>query len=638
MDLEKVTTEIKNRETARFNYTGKVVIKEEHTGTFTGVINLLTVADITVGYNPDFIEEAKPLEKIVKDPFQSAFTAVLRHELNHKGGGFLQGCPRTMDLHVQEILEPIAETLKKKGFANVPVMQGHTLYSYIANMFEDWLDNSEIGNVMDHIGLFVCYDADAKSNGLNDVSKKRAKKKADKTLNGTSPDANVDKNKINEKISPLFDAFIQLQEKFIGGKRSKKLMDSYRSHDKNVDDVLSSFMKRSTLQDYKITVFSARKKIPVQMFDRKKALSYCLDEKNWKKIAIIFAEEFSKLIDKKQLDNEEYVKKTFQKMIGESDTFEDELSDPDTMMKYVWKKFSEGEEDEEINKKLHVRNKNIPFNPPAYVDSYMALDVVYKRIARNLDIKTETPTITTSFPIMHYGRRMFDPEKDKISKTRLRMGDSGYLELFVKRFYETIPIEYTKGIQKIPDIKLFVLDTSGSMKLPVIGDDKGRIMNPWAEEEKQWGNKSRYHYALVAWYGLQEFLRKQGALKHATSKLINYSSETKTAKNLDDARKLALTPQFGGTSLELSVIEKLFGKNELIISVSDGDMSNWSSIKEEYIRRAKQNQYVHIQIGEETIMTKDLVTAGLLVVYDTGENMAKLIIDFTRPYVTRKKT
>ncbi len=611
MNLEKLTTEIKNRETARFNYTGKVLIKEEHSGTFTGVINLLTVADITVGYNPDFIEDAKPLEKIVEDPFESAFTAVLRHELNHKGGGILKGCPRTMDLHIQEVLEPIAQTLKNLGFANVPASQGHTLYSYMANMFEDWLDNSELGNKTDHVGLFVCYHADAEESG--------------KTKKG------------NEKMSPLFDAFIQLQEKFFGGKRSKKLMDQYRSNDKNVKDVLASFMKRSTLEDYKTTVFSARKKIPVQMFDRKKAMNYCVDETNWKKLAIIFAEEFSKLIDKKQLNDEDYVKKTFQKMVGERDAFEDEINDPDTIMKYVWEKFSEGEEDK-TNEKGNVKNKNVPFNPPAYVDSYMALDSVYRRIARNLDIKTETPTFTTSFPIMHYGRRLFDPESDKISKTRLRMGDSGYLELVVKKFYETIPIEYTKGMQKIPDIKLFVLDTSGSMRFASVGSDVGRIMNPWAEEGKQWGNKSRYHYALVAWYGLQEFLRKQGALKHATSKLINYSSATKSAKNLDDARKLALTPQFGGTSLELGVVQKLFGKNELIISISDGDMDNWQSIKEEYIKRVKQNQYVHIQIGRETTMTKDLVNAGLLVVYDTGENMAKLVIDFTRPYVTRKKT
>jgi len=69
--------------------------------------------------------------------------------------------------------------------------------------------------------------------------------------------------------------------------------------------------------------------------------------------------------------------------------------------------------------------------------------------------------------------------------------------------------------------------------------------------------------------------------------------------------------------------------------LSDGAVDNWNQIKDEYTQRAKQNHYFHLQIGGETAMSRDLESAGLAVKYDEGKNLGKMVIDLTRPYITR---
>ncbi|MBT4717064.1 hypothetical protein HOB85_03755 [Candidatus Woesearchaeota archaeon] len=598
MDLAELTEEIKEQETARFDYKGEVSIREiSKKPSFSGCMDLLTTAKVELGYNPEYVEKSEHLEKIVAHPFKEAFTAIQRHELNHKGGGNFQGCPRKIDLHVENILEPVSETLRELGFPNMLVNENQTLYAYMANLIEDIFDNSELGNSSDHVGMFLCYKDDAEN----------------------SPHVK------DKKLSPLFDAFVQLQQIFYGGKRSRKLLQEHYSGEEKVQTTLDNFMQRSGLSELQKEGFT-RKEEKKLVLDRKKAVEYCLDETNWSELSRILTEEFAKLIDKDKLPQPEYVKVTFTPLKGEADGFSDEMDHKETKMKFVWKKYQKGKE------------ASLGFQPPAYLDDFESLDLVYQRLARNLEIKTRASTRTTTMPIMWYGKREFDLQKDKLSKARVGFGKKGKLELSVKRYHEDHPIEYTERKRSLPEIKFVMLDTSGSMAWPVEGDDSGMVMNPWADEERQWGNNSRYHHALVAWFGLQELLRKQGTLKHTSVKLANYSSSTKTASNLREARKLALTPQFGGTSLSMDAINDMFGREQLVFSLSDGDVTNWSSIKDDYIKRAKQNHYFHLQIGSPTAMSQDLENAGLVVKYDNGKNLGKLVIDLTRPYITRSKT
>lgn len=595
MNPEQTIQKIREKETARFNYSGEVSIREtEKEPCFWGSMDLLTTAKIDLGYNPAYIKEGQALEGMVAEPFEEAFTAILRHELNHKGGGEFQGCPRSIELHAENILEPVAETLQELGYPNVPVTEEQTLYAYMANLVEDIFDNSELGNRSDHLGMFLCYKDDAQH--------------SPKEREG--------------KLSPLFDAFIQLQQRLYGGKRSHKLLKEHCSGEENVQEAVNNFLQRTGLNDFQREVTTRRKKEKRQVFDRKRAVRHCLDAKNWPELSKILTEELAKLINKDRLHQPEYIKITFVPLKGEGDSFSDEMGNPDTRMRFAWRKYQRGKE------------AGSPFQPPAYLDTFEALDLVYRKLARNLEIKTRASTRTASFPVMWYGKREFDPRRDKLSKARVGLRD-GKLELRVKKYHEDCPVEYTERKRSLPEIKFVMLDTSGSMSWPVEGDERGTIMNPWAEEERQWGDNSRYHYALVAWYGLQELLRTQGALKHTSVKLANYSCLTKTAVNLREARKLALTPQFGGTLLSMDAVKDMFGREQLVFSLSDGAVSNWDEIKKEYIKRARQNHYFHLQIGSSTQMSQDLEAAGLAVHYDNGKNLGKLVIDLTRPYLTK---
>ena len=596
--LQERTDEIVRRESARFNYNGNVQVSETSgKPCFTGKINL-TTSRMELGYNPVYEQEAEQLEGIVEEPFEKAFTSLTTHELEHNGGGNFRGCPRDINLHIGSVLEPVSETFRNLGFPNVPVSQDQTLYQYFANLFEDVIDNSEIGNKREHIGMFLTYKDDAE-------------------------------HLESRQFSLLFEAFVKLQEIFYGGKRSRRLLSPHYQGGEEVETAINNFLERTELSNLKRKKLTRRKKQEVELFDRKEALKYCLDERNWPELSSILTEEFAKLLDKNRLQQPEYLAATFIPLRGE-DSFSDEVGDSDIRMRFAWANYKEQGE---------------AFQPPAFLENFEALDLVYQKLARDLEIKTRASTRATSMPVMHYGRRRFDPKKDRLSKARVRIGKEGKLELSVKPYQVDYPVEYESRRQNIPGIRFVQLDTSDSMRLPV-ETGKGKTMNPWVDEEMQWTDNSRYHHGLIAWYGLLELLRKQGTLRHKSVRFVNYSDSTKTAANLRDSKRLALTPQFGGTELDIDSVGSLLGRNELVLSVSDGAIDNWSSIKDKYIELARGNEYIHFQIGnfstDETgsvigkpQMCADLENAGLPVYYDDGRNLGKLVVDLTRPYITR---
>ncbi len=150
-------------------------------------------------------------------------------------------------------------------------------------------------------------------------------------------------------------------------------------------------------------------------------------------------------------------------------------------------------------------------------------------------------------------------------------------------------------------------------------------------------------------------MEKHGTLKHSAYRSIVFSSSTRCATDEPSSRKLLLDPEFGGTSLDMQKISTLFRKNELVISTSDGAISNWDEwlippetdaqgkeiktglkIKDEYIRHAKNNFYAHIQIGSPTAMSQDLENAGINVKYDDGSGLQKIMIDITTPFLRRQ--
>ena len=128
-----------------------------------------------------------------------------------------------------------------------------------------------------------------------------------------------------------------------------------------------------------------------------------------------------------------------------------------------------------------------------------------------------------------------------------------------------------------------------------------------------------------------EYLKQNHLLQQTNISLTNFSSETHTKSGLMEAKKLALQPQFGNTTLDLEKVRNMF-KNHgmLVFTITDGEISNWQSIKEEFIKLAKQHHYFHLQIGNANQTTKYLEKAGLKVEYITNaKDLATKVIDLT---------
>jgi hypothetical protein len=243
-----------------------------------------------------------------------------------------------------------------------------------------------------------------------------------------------------------------------------------------------------------------------------------------------------------------------------------------------------------------------------------------------LQIKVETYTNQTSYPVYHYGTRPFDAEKDNDKHTTFGFDDNGNLELKKKRWHQDMPLEYKVNPIGFPEMRFCLMDTSVSMSWdPQGGHNVGRTsIIPW-------GDNSRYHYALLGWYGLLEYLKQNHLLKQTNIALANFSNETILKQGLIEAKKMALSPQFGGTHLDMDAVRGMFkSSGMLIFTVSDGEIQNWSNIKSEFLKLAKQHHYFHLQIGSEGNMTADLRSAGLHVEnIKNAQDLAKRVIDLT---------
>ena len=202
----------------------------------------------------------------------------------------------------------------------------------------------------------------------------------------------------------------------------------------------------------------------------------------------------------------------------------------------------------------------------------------------------------------------------------------GDLELRKKRFHEDIPIEYKINPKGFPELRFCLLDTSSSMALSP--DNDGNIGKT---NIITWGDNSKYHYALLAWYGLLEYLKQNYLLKQTGISLGNFSNKTILGKGLHEAKEIALNPQWGGTVLDLKKVKEIFeGNKMLLFTISDGEIGNWPSIKSSFIENVKKHHYFHLQIGIRNDMSDDLEKEGLFVEFIKGNHdLAYKVIDLT---------
>ncbi|MDD5133045.1 MAG: hypothetical protein PHD81_03060 [Candidatus Nanoarchaeia archaeon] len=547
-------------------FQGTLKIKEiNKKPNFAGQIDARHLHDIKIEYNPEF-EEKNPGKtvRVVKD--------IARHEVNHNCFYGFNGCPRTLENHVESIFEPISEVLFEKGYTK------HDVH-YIANALEDTIL---------HADLSKGFSLDGIKEFFKDVAE------------------NIE----GKKFTPYFEAHTKLNLYLWGNKKQKKELQKYFTHDKKVKEVLQNFLKETGIADLE---------------GRMEMRDFLNDKENWKKISKIYAKEFSKLMQPgyamPMFDNSGEGTKGKEKSKEDSDEPEGNQFDREM----------ESPEYQEVRvKKAYTEDSGVP----KWIDTFKALDLLYQNIAKKLKIKVETFTQQSSMPIHRYGIRSFDPEKDDLKNVSFGFDDKGKLELKKKRYHEDIPLNYKVNPKGFPEIRFCLLDTSGSMAW-----DTNNGHNVGKTSVIPWGDQSKYHYALLGWYGLLEYLKQNHLLKQQSINLANFSSQTHMKQGLEESKRLALNPQFGGTKIDLDEIKYLFkNKGMLIFTISDGEIENWDGIKNDFIKYAKQHYYFHLQIGNENSITKEMKENGLYVeCIKNAEDLSTKVINLTDNLYRGKK-
>ena len=142
-----------------------------------------------------------------------------------------------------------------------------------------------------------------------------------------------------------------------------------------------------------------------------------------------------------------------------------------------------------------------------------------------------------------------------------------------------------------------------------------------------WGDNSKYHYALLGYYGIEQFLQRQHISPYVDSGAINFSSETLSTAG-EGARKLLLSPQWGGTVLNVNALRRQVpDPGTFLLSLSDGEIQNWRAIRDDYKTIVTSCSSAHIQIGGKNSFSCDLESWGVPVYYVTeGKDLVNLMV------------
>lgn len=494
------------------------------------------------------------IEKKGQEKFQRTLKDLPRHEINHHKYPDCLGCPQDVNKHHDLFFVPAYEILSKKGYSHEDV-------DYLTNALQDTILHKDLKtNAMFSLEGIV--------NFFEDVGE---------TIQ-------------DKKFTQFYEAHAKLNLHLWGNKQQKKKLQKFYKHDSKVNEVLKNFISKTKSLDF-------------------------LDEKNWKKITQVYANEFSKLM------SPGYAMPMFNHSgAGTKGKENDPAREPDGNIfqkQMKTKSFKQG--------KVMQANSSGEKCPP-WINSFEAMDMVYQGLAGQLVIKAETYTNPESMPISWYQKRPFN-EKDNLKHTSFGFNDKGEIELKKKTRSIEKPIAVKSSPKSFPEIKFGLVDISGSMK-----EDLNGGSNIGNTSVIPWGNNSKYHWACTTEYAIWEYLKQNHLLSQSNVSGAFFGTDTELVKGMENLKKKLLSPVFqGSTNLDLKKISDFFkGKDNLIYTASDGEISNWQDIKDDYMKMAKNHFYVHLHMGPKNQMTKDLEENNLKVVYaKDGKGIVSKVIDLT---------
>jgi hypothetical protein len=147
-----------------------------------------------------------------------------------------------------------------------------------------------------------------------------------------------------------------------------------------------------------------------------------------------------------------------------------------------------------------------------------------------------------------------------------------------------------------------------------------------------WGDRSKYHYLYLGVVSIVKGLHDKGMLDQVEMGGVFFGSSSENVSGLEEIKKTLSNPEFqGNTELDISAIKSSLGDEpSVFMTISDGHIENWEEVKKRFIKLMKEHYYFHIQIGEETDMSRSLKRAGFTVLHvETGEELAKGMAQIT---------
>ncbi|MFQ6050104.1 MAG: hypothetical protein ACE5K4_00245 [Candidatus Hydrothermarchaeota archaeon] len=491
-------------------------------------------------------------------------------------GRKLNGCPTDIIYH-SDILGSVTKALKLRG------MEG--AQGYIASAFEDLVANT-LAKLLypPYAGQVIFY---------------------------------YDRALINKGFDPFSEALVKLNIRSWGVERDRLLLKEFFSNDKIIDDVIDKITRELGITE--------------SIEDNARALSY---KKDWPYKSYTFAYHMATLIDEK-----------FEQItMGPESSFEKMMDIPRVKKDLVLKVYMRSKKPSDDVREI-----------PEHMDKFEFLDLLYDALSSRIFIKAEGTGEGFGYPVMKYCFKKFEKDKDDPERIVFRRlvpdPDSPFRQMIkrpinfqVPRFDYSLTIPAKSGFGRMPDF-CFIIDTSGSMQEDVEGvsivqvGDESKYQELILKRESivEWGDDSKYHHALLGLYGIIKYIQSYGIAPYVRYNLINFSDKTlktgwKTYSRISEIKKLALTPQFGNTIIDIDIVKtELGGGGNIIIMLSDGQIHNWQKIKSEFIDVAKKNYLSFIEVETESKTGYDLKEAGFDVNHVRNrKDLLKLMIDLTK--------
>ncbi len=530
-------------------------------------------------------------KSLAADPVETVAMDMLYHGCGHRELPTYtgMGCPHEVKNH-DRILDGIAQALKEKRKSG--------LESYVANAFEDILDNVNARRHTSHIGQILFWN----NEGLESET---------------------------QKYPAFYEAFVKINLAMMGCVADATLLKRFWANDAQVQTAVRQFkdyLKRT------LDVSSV-----VKLYEDKDLVEKLFDTSTWREMGYQFALATANL-----LEDQPSMRLCFG-LPADGNPFDKEIKLPGTQEDIAEGRYKAG------------------MGVSQHTDPLVQLDALYRKISRAIPVQTSEYTRASGIPLIFHGKRA-PHEDETITLRRMKgigFDDEGELALKVARHEIKHPAHYKVHPRQFPKLKVALIDASGSMGYNADNetDGAGKPLNVGNTSFIPWGDNSKYHFALKGLYGIDNFLERQGIANYVESEVIIFSSATTstgrgTLRNEQERRAL-LRPPAGGTVLNPAALKS--EESYFLVSISDGDVQNWTgwhkqpdpsastweekagiTIRDAYRNAIKNKEYCHIHIGAANQFTQDLESWGVPVKYVRGDNdLSTLLLDVTATYYKR---